>query len=266
MHPSERLGALASQTGDALLAKHRSAMEELYESLAERMGGPDRTVDDRLARDLRDFIRRTVPTYRPTLLGFVREAVEHAAQQGLVDLRRELVALGFQEEVSSPRRGSKERGPLRDKSFTRWSRDLQARMNSILHQTDNGTAEAIHAELVRAGDRTEWRIRRLAETEAMDAYNAAREDVLARMGSYPRLRLRWVERIDDRTGLPLDARVAPDSFAMHGLQTRPGQLFTIPSDKRIDPKLRGRKVRHPPLRPHDRAVVEPVLATRPRSS
>lgn len=266
MHPSERLEVLASQTADALLVKHRAAMEEFYEALAERMGSPDATIDPRKAQELRDFIRRTVPAYRPTLLGFVREAVEAASARGLQDLRVELVSLGFQEEVSSPRRGSKERGPLRDKSFTRWSRDLQARMNKILHEADSGKAEVVHAELVRAGERTEWRIRRLAETEAMDAYNAAREDVLSRMGGYPRLRLRWVERIDDRTGLPLDARVAPDSFAMHGLQTRPGQPFTIPNDRRIDPKLRGRKVRHPPLRPHDRAVVEPVLATRPRSS
>ena len=82
--------------------------------------------------------------------------------------------------------------------------------------------------------------------------------MMRELGPRHGLRQRWTERINDQ-GKPLDNKVAPDSFAMHGIISDPGGMFIIPKDDRIQTEKQGKKIRFPPLRPNDRAVLTPVL-------
>jgi hypothetical protein len=103
---------------------------------------------------------------------------------------------------------------------------------------------------------------RIVRTETAYAFNAAAD---AQIAEYARragapVRKRWVERVDDATGRPLDARVARDSLVLHGQVVAPDASFQMPRDPRVSPKLWGLLYRYPPNRPNDRAVVLPWRA------
>lgn len=106
----------------------------------------------------------------------------------------------------------------------------------------------------------DWRVKRLVVTEAAWAFNGSQERALEEVApQFPGIRMRWTELINDLTGAPLDNRVAKDSMAMHGQAVLPGSLFVMPNTD-LAPKLMvGKSWRHPPNRPHDRAILVPWL-------
>lgn len=87
---------------------------------------------------------------------------------------------------------------------------------------------------------------------------AATEELSERV--LPGLAMRWTERVTDG-GSPMDKRVGVDSMAMHGQVARKGESFvmppTAPNGKRVSSKLSGKRWKHPPNRPQDRAVLVP---------
>ena len=92
-----------------------------------------------------------------------------------------------------------------------------------------------------------------------DGIKAAAEEL-------PDLMMRWTEHVDDETGLPLDARVAVDSLALHGQCAVPGGLFYLPSTSPVPDadgntivpeSLAGQTWECPPDRPNGREVLIP---------
>lgn len=90
-------------------------------------------------------------------------------------------------------------------------------------------------------------------------YNLAQAAALQAIPSEPGELIwgRWTERIDDASGIPLDKRVAQDSFVLHGQVARPGGTFTMPADPRAPTRMVGQSWAHPPNRPNDRSVYVP---------
>lgn len=103
-----------------------------------------------------------------------------------------------------------------------------------------------------------WQVERLVRTETSYAFNAAQAAGVAQLArEFPGMMMRWTELIDDATGQPYDARVAQDSFVLHGQVTPPGGVYTMPSDPRAPERMVGQSWSHPPNRPNDRAVLTP---------
>jgi len=99
-----------------------------------------------------------------------------------------------------------------------------------------------------------WRVARVARTEASRAYNQAQ---LVAADEIEDLWMRWTERINDFSGLPMDNRVGEDSKALHGQVARPGETFTMPLGG--PSKMVGRQWTAPPNRPNDRAILVPWM-------
>lgn len=98
---------------------------------------------------------------------------------------------------------------------------------------------------------------RIIITETAYAHSASHAEAIADSAQeFPDMLMRWVELVDDRTGKPLDNRVAADSIAMHGQLAAPGGTFIMPPDPDVSSKMWGRRWTHPPNRPRDRAVVQ----------
>lgn len=90
------------------------------------------------------------------------------------------------------------------------------------------------------------------------AFNAAHSDaIVAAQEELPDLYERWTEYVDDRTGKPLDDRVANDSLVLHGQVVAKGGQFIMPPDSRVSAKVWNKRYDHPPNRPNDRAVLTP---------
>jgi hypothetical protein len=103
-----------------------------------------------------------------------------------------------------------------------------------------------------------WRAERIVRTETAYAFNASHADSIAAAAEeLPDLYQRWSEHVDDTTGQPLDDRVAEDSLVLHGQVTKPGQMFVMPPDPRVSPKMWNQQYENPPNRPNDRAVLLP---------
>ena len=118
--------------------------------------------------------------------------------------------------------------------------------------------EAISASHSAVSDHS-GSVRRVLITETSASYNAGRQSALIAVArTHPHLMQRWTELIDGK-GRPLDKKVADDSFAMHGQLVKVGQPFLIPSDPRIASILHGKRVFYPPMRPADRAVLQPWI-------
>lgn len=103
-----------------------------------------------------------------------------------------------------------------------------------------------------------WQAERIVRTEMANAFNAAHADSIVEAN---RLLLdlgkRWSEHVSDTTGLPLDARVAPDSMVLHGQVTAADGVFVMPPDERVSSKVWNKVYTHSPNRPNDRSVTMP---------
>jgi len=143
----------------------------------------------------------------------------------------------------------------RNAALTRVLARIERRVGMVVEAlgplaTKEEIARAVHA----AAESHIWEVERVLRTEASIAYNTARRSTIMRMAARdPRVMMRWTELVDDRTGRPLDGRVAPDSLLMHGQVAPVGGLFVMPPGA----KNAGQTWAHPPNRPNDRAVLVP---------
>lgn len=99
---------------------------------------------------------------------------------------------------------------------------------------------------------------RAATWHASHAFNAAQGDIFEEVWPHvPDLMKRWTEHVDDYTRRPLDKHTAPDSIIMHGQVAFPTDQFVMPPLENSPTSLAGKSWKHPPNRPHDRAVLVP---------
>ena len=123
------------------------------------------------------------------------------------------------------------------------------------------TGETIRAAIDRVQDiaGNQWyQAERIVRTEQAWAFNATHAAAIAdATDELPDIMMRWTELVDDRTGKPLDDRVAKDSIAMHGQVAPPGGKFTMPNKTAVPVALWGKSWDHPPNRPNDRATLQP---------
>jgi hypothetical protein len=141
-----------------------------------------------------------------------------------------------------------------------WAVDVNTQVNEAVRlAVQRGARPSEIGEVAQATiDASWWRVERLVRTETAYAFNAVADATVAKLATqYPDVRKRWTERVDDRTGKPLDNRVAVDSLVLHGQLAKPGGLFTMPAVPLAPPKMVGRAWAFPPNRPNDRAVVLP---------
>lgn len=131
-----------------------------------------------------------------------------------------------------------------------WDRMQRAQVQGISVSELMGDIEDI-------ADAQTWRVERLVRTETSYAYNLAQADAmqaLTKEDGFRGVMQRWTERVDDRTGRPLDNRVGRDSMQMHGQVVRPGGAFTAPDEWLVPGSWT-----HPPNRPNDRSVLTPWM-------
>lgn len=106
-----------------------------------------------------------------------------------------------------------------------------------------------------AADVEWWQAERVVRTEQAWAFSATQADGIAAIAEEDdSVYMRWVEHVTD-DGEPMDDRVGEDSLVLHGQVARPGGLFYMPRDKRVDPNMWGESWAHPPNRPNDRSVI-----------
>ncbi len=141
-----------------------------------------------------------------------------------------------------------------------WASDTTVKVNdAVKAAVARGASPGEVSELVQATiDAGWWRVERLLRTETAYAFNAVADASVTKLAEQHRdVRKRWTERVDDRTGRPLDNRVAADSLVLHGQIAKPGGVFTMPAAPGAPPKMVGLSWAFPPNRPNDRAVVLP---------
>lgn len=139
--------------------------------------------------------------------------------------------------------------------------EIDSRVLTMLTNLDPGTRRADYTSMLAAElESNRWRMDRIVRTVGNQAYNAAAQLLAERLGArVPKLFLRWTERVDDATGLPLDKRVGVDSLIMHGQVAAPGGTFKMRATSRTPGYLAGRSWTAPPNRPNDRAVLVPFI-------
>ena len=141
-----------------------------------------------------------------------------------------------------------------------WARDARTRLDALvqLYAARGETPQRLlHA--LDAAFALEWaQVRRVLRTESARSANATAVDAVRVMArAHPDVRKRWVELIDDQTGVPLDDRVANDSLVMHGQVAPWDGLFTMPRARIVHERMWGQQWNYPPNRPNDRAVIMP---------
>jgi hypothetical protein len=146
----------------------------------------------------------------------------------------------------------------RDQLVAQWAQDARVAVHRAAAgvQAANGSTRDLAHAVADAARAEEWKLARILRTEAAFSFNAAQqESIVALAEEYPDVRKRWTELVDDRTGRPLDKRVAADSLALHGQVALPDGLFVMPAGVSSPPP--GTWLPYPPNRPNDRAVVTP---------
>lgn len=145
-------------------------------------------------------------------------------------------------------------------SFARYGARLTQQMEeqlSLALVTGETPIQAIDRVMQVAGNEW-WQAERIVRTETAYAFNASHADAItASAEELPDIHQRWTEYVDDRTGKPLDDRVAKDSLVLHGQVVKAGEQFIMPADPRVSAKVWGQRYAHPPNRPNDRAVLVP---------
>jgi len=205
-----------------------------------------------LSAGLRAILSRVSGVAGTSILEVVRSAISSAQSYAtLIGLARAVTASapGAVDMISM--------AATRNAALGRVLTRIETRVRRAL-MTAGSTATVAEAADVamRAASSHAWEVERVLRTEASFAYNRARVNTIAAMASRdPRVMMRWTEMVDDRTGRPLDDRVAPDSIALHGQIAPPGQPFTMPAVSGL--KTAGQTYLHPPNRPNDRAVLVP---------
>lgn len=231
----------------------------------------ERAMERPEPRDLR-AVRSAMQKVSPllsTLHTIIEESVQQSRNLGFTHMRHELFAMGIRQGV----------GPEGAKRYALPSSEehlalRRQAVRSLKHSMQEAIAHAVASStLLRDGVTVldvlnrasaaltgqDDRVRRILRTETQIGYNQARFAMLKEMGHRHGLMQRWTEMID-ANGKPLDNKVAPDSFAMHGLLAHPGKPFIIPNDDRIPAARHGKSILYPPLRPNDRAVLTAVLS------
>lgn len=141
-----------------------------------------------------------------------------------------------------------------------WARDARVRLDAVvaLYAARGESPAALLRALDTAFAAEWWRIERVLRTESAHAANAAAVDAVRVLSAeHGDARKRWVEMVDDHTGVPLDDRVANDSLVMHGQVQRWDEPFVMPRARIVHERMWGQRWAFPPNRPNDRAIVLP---------
>lgn len=268
-HPSQQLSAATHQATASAVAAYRALRQEHGQNAS--YGFMDRMIELAQQRDVRE-ITQAYSNTRSMLASFgerVEESVVQARRAGFEDMRQELFRMGVRQGLG-PEGANRYAMPSaqahlqqRHTALGRMRTAIQYEVGRQVRLAKSRGKEVRVLDLLTAAERAlvtqDYRAERIARTETHIGYNQARYAMLRELGPRNGLVQRWTERIDDK-GKALDNKVAPDSFAMHGIVSAPGGMFTIPNDDRIPAARHGKKIRFPPLRPNDRAVLTPALA------
>lgn len=118
-------------------------------------------------------------------------------------------------------------------------------------------AEAIE-RIRQTADDNWWQNERVLQTDLSHSFNLAQADSINETGkTLPGLMKRWCELVDDRTGRPLDDRVAMDSIVLHGQVAPMSGRFVMPPDPRVSPRIWNKTYFTSPNRPNDRSQTLP---------
>lgn len=269
MHPAVRMQRTVVSTSRASLRVQGGEVAQSVQALREQMDGrldKPLTYSD-LVRVSQALSKGRHTQQVPTI---TNASALTCSEIGVRDLVRDLRRLGVTgtplddpNELARHRRGlTPERRLLVSRAQHRYEDALRTSLRMSLQGSlkDGRTVgESISRAHTAVSDRS-GSVQRILITENSAAYNVSRQSALiVAARANPRIQQRWTELIDGN-GKPLDNKVAQDSFAMHGTVVPVGQPFVIPADPRIAPVLHGRRVFYPPMRPHDRACLQPWIA------
>ena len=259
--------SVAAATTTALAQYHQLRNQHADTASAPFM---ERLIELAQQRDVREVIQ-AFSNVRGMLSSYdqhVEQSVVRARTDGFEDMRQEMFKLGVRNGIG-PEGANRYALPspapqlaLRRTALSSMSRAIRDEVGKAVRLVKSRGKEVRVLELLSAAERAlrsqDYRAERIARTESMWGYNQSRYAMMRELGPANGLVQRWTEMIDDK-GKPLDKKVAPDSFAMHGLVSSPGGMFTIPSDARIPAAKHGKRIKFPPMRPNDRAVLTPAL-------
>jgi hypothetical protein len=188
-----------------------------------------------------------------------------------------IVALSLNDTVELEDAVEKDRGVIErehDRSMLLCMTLLQDKLARLIAMSGTGRSATtiVLDEIEETMDAEFWKIERIARTELASAYNlGVARGITSANQELGEIGMRWCEKVDDKTGRPLDDRVASDSMVLHGQVSFTGydlpasarssaQLlggFEMPPDERVSSDLWGRRYIRPPNRPYDRAVGQP---------
>lgn len=251
------LGAAASAAYDRIVAT----------TLAGARRGPASIRSSAAARGLSTGLRQVLRGNLEPVTTVLEEATLDVLSGGLNQQAREYrrlgvnVSRGVLDQIIDEAEADTDFDVVLRESLSSMMLEIDARCLTMLTNLDPGTTRANYTAMLAAElEANRWRMDRIVRTVGNQAYNAAAQLLAERLGTrVPKLFLRWTERVDDATGLPMDKRVGVDSLIMHGQVIKPGDAFKMPSTPRTPGYLAGKSWTAPPNRPNDRAVLVPFI-------
>ena len=284
------LESLADRHGTAVLRKrYNAAVDALLRSLrAQARKSTSRTLDPAMTSTFLPRIRAAKLTIAKALSSDLAKVSKIAQRDGLrsaVDqierfeekFANRTVALSLNDAAEMDEAIEQDRAPIErnhDQSMMLVMTTLGATLANEIMQSGlrRGTMVFTLDNIEDILDSQFWKIERIARTEVASAYNLGMaRGVSVGSKELGEIGLRWCEKVDDKTGKPLDNRVAEDSLVLHGQVAFIGydlpssartsaQLvggFEMPRDERVRSDWWGRRYIRPPNRPYDRAVGQP---------
>lgn len=251
------LGAAASTAYDRIVTT----------TLAGARRGPPAIRSVAAARGLSTGLRQVLRSNLEPVTTVLEEATLDVLSAGLAAQARDYrrlgvnVSRGVLDQIIDEAEADTEFDVVLRESLSSMMLEIDQRCLTLLTNLDPGTRRPDYTSLLAAElESNRWRMDRIVRTVGNQAYNAAAQLLAERLGErVPKLFLRWTERVDDATGLPMDKRVGVDSLIMHGQVIKPGEAFKMPATPRTPGYLAGKSWTAPPNRPNDRAVLVPFI-------
>lgn len=249
----------------AVTDRFDASQNALHEAVLRVAGRSTQPVDVRKARELQSQYARAQRNVALAVSRDINTLLGETRNDSL-GLARRLVSrfTSTLDDERVARRVSEANDQLGQRGLSqllaKWHTETQAKIKAAGAQAlrDELSPAEFVSRLREVADGERWKLERIIRTETSFAFNAVQEEAVVAIAEVHRdVMKRWTELVDDTTGQPFDKRVGRDSIAMHGQVTRPGGVFTMPNDRRVDSKWWGRQWSFPPNRPNDRSVVIP---------
>jgi hypothetical protein len=248
---------------------HELAVGQLVSGLRKLLKGNTRSaVRGVLAQQVRDFITKSTAEVGIRVNGILQDVSREASSEAAM-LTEEMIQRvnGTNVPVFDPKRAV-QLELVRQTVFLEFHASMNRVLATSLEDSITKRLNVIPAADLKGSDVVAeagvglddawWKVESAVRTTASTAYNAAMTHIVRDLTREPELqdlRLRWTELVDDATGKPMDDRVGADSIALHGQVARPGRLFVMPPNAKVDAYFIGKAWPHPPNRRWDRSML-----------